>query len=64
MPPVVLDPQPGDRVWDCCAAPGGKATQIAALMDDRGTVVANDNNLGRISRCGSTPSDSARPASP
>ncbi|RZH69483.1 RsmB/NOP family class I SAM-dependent RNA methyltransferase [Natrinema altunense] len=49
VPPVVLDPQPGDRVWDCCAAPGGKATQIAALMDDRGTVVANDNNLGRIS---------------
>ncbi|ELY83858.1 RsmB/NOP family class I SAM-dependent RNA methyltransferase [Natrinema gari] len=49
VPPVVLEPQPGDRVWDCCAAPGGKATQIAALMDDRGTVVANDNNLGRIS---------------
>ncbi|SDK73280.1 RsmB/NOP family class I SAM-dependent RNA methyltransferase [Natronorubrum texcoconense] len=49
VPPVVLDPQPGERVWDCCAAPGGKATQIAALMDDRGTVVANDNNLGRIS---------------
>ncbi|ELY63891.1 RsmB/NOP family class I SAM-dependent RNA methyltransferase [Natrinema versiforme] len=49
VPPVVLDPEPGERVWDCCAAPGGKATQIAALMDDRGTVVANDNNLGRIS---------------
>ncbi|MFP8954308.1 RsmB/NOP family class I SAM-dependent RNA methyltransferase [Natrialbaceae archaeon A-arb3/5] len=49
VPPVVLDPQPGERVWDCCAAPGGKATQIAALMDDRGTVVANDNNLGRVS---------------
>ncbi|OIB56444.1 RsmB/NOP family class I SAM-dependent RNA methyltransferase [Natrialba sp. SSL1] len=49
VPPVVLDPQPGERVWDCCAAPGGKATQLAALMDDRGTVVANDNNLGRIS---------------
>ncbi|RQG95941.1 RsmB/NOP family class I SAM-dependent RNA methyltransferase [Natrarchaeobius chitinivorans] len=49
VPPVVLDPEPGERVWDCCAAPGGKATQIASLMDDRGTVVANDNNLGRIS---------------
>ncbi|TYT61121.1 RsmB/NOP family class I SAM-dependent RNA methyltransferase [Natrialba swarupiae] len=49
VPSVVLDPEPGERVWDCCAAPGGKATQIAALMDDRGTVVANDNNLGRIS---------------
>ncbi len=63
VPPVVLDPQPGERVWDCCAAPGGKATQLAALMDDRGTVVANDNNLGRISRCDSTPSDWARPVS-
>ena len=49
VPPVVLDPQSGERVWDACAAPGGKATQIAALMDDRGTVVANDTNLGRIS---------------
>ncbi|WP_254768677.1 RsmB/NOP family class I SAM-dependent RNA methyltransferase [Salinilacihabitans rarus] len=49
VPPVVLDPRPGERVWDACAAPGGKATQIAALMDDRGTVVANDNNLGRLS---------------
>ena len=49
VPAVVLDPQPGERIWDSCAAPGGKATQLAALMDDRGTVVANDNNLGRIS---------------
>ncbi|MFP8888437.1 RsmB/NOP family class I SAM-dependent RNA methyltransferase [Natrialbaceae archaeon A-CW2] len=49
VPPVVLDPEPGDRVFDACAAPGGKATQLAALLDDRGTVVANDNNLGRLS---------------
>ena len=49
VPPVVLDPQPGERVWDACAAPGGKTTQLAALMDDRGTVVGNDSNLGRLS---------------
>ncbi|MFC6717310.1 RsmB/NOP family class I SAM-dependent RNA methyltransferase [Natrialbaceae archaeon GCM10025810] len=49
VPAVVLDPRPGERVWDACAAPGGKATQLAALMDDRGTVVANDSNLGRLS---------------
>ena len=49
VPSVVLDPDPGDRVFDACAAPGGKATQLAALMDDRGTVVANDSNLGRLS---------------
>ncbi|HMB49110.1 MAG TPA: RsmB/NOP family class I SAM-dependent RNA methyltransferase [Natronoarchaeum rubrum] len=49
LPPVVLDPQPGERVWDAAAAPGSKTTQLAALMDDRGLVVANDNNLGRLS---------------
>jgi NOL1/NOP2/sun family putative RNA methylase len=49
VPATVLDPGPGERVWDACAAPGSKATQLAALMDDRGEVVATDNNLGRIS---------------
>ena len=49
IPALVLDPQPGERVWDACAAPGSKTTQIAALMDDSGLVVATDNNLGRIS---------------
>ena len=49
LPATVLDPQPGDRVWDACAAPGSKTTQLAALMDDRGTLVGNDNSLGRIS---------------
>jgi NOL1/NOP2/sun family putative RNA methylase len=49
VPAAVLDPEPGERVWDACAAPGSKATQLAALMDDRGEVVATDNNLGRIS---------------
>jgi NOL1/NOP2/sun family putative RNA methylase len=49
LPPLVLDPRPGDRVWDACAAPGSKTTQLAALMDDRGTLVGNDSNLGRLS---------------
>ena len=49
IPPVALDPDPGERVLDACAAPGGKTTQLAALMDDEGLVVANDNNLGRLS---------------
>ncbi|WP_049982313.1 RsmB/NOP family class I SAM-dependent RNA methyltransferase [Halorubrum sp. BV1] len=49
LPGLALDPQPGERVWDACAAPGSKTTQIADAMDDRGTVVANDNNLGRLS---------------
>ncbi|MFB6096423.1 MAG: RsmB/NOP family class I SAM-dependent RNA methyltransferase [Haloferacaceae archaeon] len=49
LPALVLDPQPGERVWDACAAPGSKTTQLAAEMDDRGFLVGNDNNLGRLS---------------
>jgi len=49
LPALVLDPQPGDRVWDACAAPGSKTTQLAALMEDSGLLVGNDNNLGRLS---------------
>ncbi|MFB6146429.1 MAG: SAM-dependent methyltransferase [Halobacteriaceae archaeon] len=49
IPPRVLDPDPGDRVLDACAAPGSKATQLAALMDDRGLLIANDDSLGRLS---------------
>ncbi|WP_267642710.1 RsmB/NOP family class I SAM-dependent RNA methyltransferase [Haloarchaeobius amylolyticus] len=49
IPPTVLDPQPGERVFDTCAAPGSKTTQLAAGMGDTGTLVANDNNLGRLS---------------
>ena len=49
VPALVLDPQPGERIWDSCAAPGSKTTQLSAIMDDRGVVVGNDNNLGRLS---------------
>ena len=49
LPGLALDARPGDRVWDACAAPGSKTTQIADDMDDTGTLVANDNNLGRLS---------------
>jgi len=49
LPPIALDPEPTDTVWDACAAPGSKTTQLAAMMDDRGRVVANDRNMGRLS---------------
>jgi NOL1/NOP2/sun family putative RNA methylase len=48
VPVVLLDPQPGERVLDMCAAPGGKTAQIGVMMDNRGTVIANDINTGRM----------------
>lgn len=42
-----LDPQPGDRVLDLCAAPGAKTTHLAALIGDRGEIVAVERNPGR-----------------
>jgi len=43
MAPVeLLDVQPGLRVLDLCAAPGGKSTQIAAKLQGQGLLVAND----------------------
>jgi 16S rRNA (cytosine967-C5)-methyltransferase len=49
----VLDPQPGDRVADVCAAPGGKALHIAALVGPEGRVTAADvapRRLGLVRR--------------
>ena len=40
LPVLALDPQPGERVLDMCAAPGSKTTQIAAEMEGGGTIVA------------------------
>jgi 16S rRNA (cytosine967-C5)-methyltransferase len=42
-----LDPQPGERVLDLCAAPGGKTTHVAALMGGEGAIVAVERHAGR-----------------
>ncbi len=42
-----LDPAPGERVLDLCAAPGGKSTHLAALMHDRGQVLAVERDRRR-----------------
>ncbi len=42
IPPLVLEPKPGDRVLDIAAAPGSKSSQISQMMKNEGILVAND----------------------
>ncbi len=46
-PAVCLDPKPGERILDLCAAPGGKSTQIAAAMQGKGILVCNEIHPAR-----------------
>ncbi len=44
----VVDPSPGQKVLDACAAPGGKTTHLAQLMKDQGTIIACDIHEHRL----------------
>ena len=46
-PVTLLDPQPGERICDLCAAPGGKTTQIAGRMQGEGFLLCNEINPKR-----------------
>jgi len=46
----LLQPNPGERILDACAAPGGKSTHLAELMGDQGLVLAVDRGEARLRR--------------
>jgi NOL1/NOP2/sun family putative RNA methylase len=61
IPPLVLEPKETDIILDIAASPGSKTTQIAALMKNKGVLIANDYTTERIKplslnvqRCGIT----------
>ena len=48
LPVALMDLQCGQRVFDACAAPGSKTTEIAAALGPTGTLIANDRNFRRM----------------
>ncbi|RLI63073.1 MAG: tRNA methyltransferase [Candidatus Asgardarchaeum californiense] len=59
IPPLILNPRENDIVLDISAAPGSKTTQMAAMMNNKGIIIANDIDFSRLNalrsnlqRCG------------
>lgn len=48
LPPLILNPQPGEKILDITAAPGSKTTQMAVLMENTGEIIANDKSRVRL----------------
>ncbi|MFX0042571.1 MAG: RsmB/NOP family class I SAM-dependent RNA methyltransferase [Candidatus Hodarchaeota archaeon] len=48
LPAIILDPKPDETVIDMCAAPGGKATHIAQIMNNKGNLLLIERNSKRI----------------
>ncbi len=54
LPVLVLDPKPGEKVLDLCAAPGSKTTQMAAVMEARGRLMAVEDDAVRFQKLQNT----------
>lgn len=50
IPALILNPKPNEKVFDLTAAPGSKTTQIAALMENKGYILANEIDKIRCDR--------------
>ncbi len=50
VPPIILSPNPGEKVLDLTAAPGSKTTQMAAMMNNNGYILANELDTLRCER--------------
>jgi 16S rRNA (cytosine1407-C5)-methyltransferase len=48
IPALVLDPRPADVILDIAAAPGSKTSQLASMMKNNGTIIANDLSRQRV----------------
>jgi NOL1/NOP2/sun family putative RNA methylase len=50
LPVLALDPQAGEAILDVCAAPGGKASHVAAITDNQADLTVNDNSRARLAK--------------
>jgi NOL1/NOP2/sun family putative RNA methylase len=50
LPVLALNPQSGEEILDICAAPGGKASHIAALTNNQAGLLVNDNSRARLAK--------------
>ncbi|MFX1314561.1 MAG: RsmB/NOP family class I SAM-dependent RNA methyltransferase [Promethearchaeota archaeon] len=48
LPAIILNPNPNETVIDMCAAPGGKSTHLAQLMNNKGSLILVERNRNRI----------------
>lgn len=48
LPPIILNPRPGETLVDMCASPGGKSTHLAQIMENQGRLILIEKNRKRL----------------